>query len=199
MVLGVFQDPIHVIFRIPLVRIFTTVLELNNIFIYLPFRFLTPCVCFFIIRSGMVNRVNFWCFTIRPIIRQKIDGTIEITSGNDSDFWMGAWGDSIVGVGFIMDLGIIPNFNAAMFFPTQLGSYHNGSGGEFLGNSIFHGEYIQPKNVEIYHVDQNRLVQAIEWQINCHGAASYYYSEILAFNFCNMLFCGGGVNHRLSH
>ena len=75
---------------------------------------------------------------------------------------MGAWGDGIAGVGFIMDLDIIPKFNAAILFPDQLGSYHDGPGGEFLGKSIFHGEFIQPKNAKIYHIDHNRLVQSIE-------------------------------------
>ena len=53
---------------------------------------------------------------------KKLDGTIEINSGTDSDCWVGAWGDDISGVEFIMDLGIIPIFNATMLFPTHIGS-----------------------------------------------------------------------------
>ena len=198
--LGVLQEPIHVIFRIPLVRIFTAVFELDHSVIYFPSRFLTPCVCFLnnSIRHGIPR--EFAALQNMPRNQtKKLDGTIEITSGTYSDFWVGAWVDGIAGVGFIMDLGIIPKFNAVMLFPTQIGSYHDGSGGEFLGKSIFHGECIQPKNARIYHTDYNRLVQSIEWQITCHGAASFFYGANAAFNFCNMFLCGGGVNHPLPH
>ena len=92
---------------------------------------------------------------------KKFDGSIEIISVTDSDFWVGVWRDGIAGVGFIVDLGIIPKFNAAMLFPTQLGSYHDGLGREFLGNSIFHGECIQPNNAKIDQIDHNCLMQAI--------------------------------------
>ena len=68
---------------------------------------------------------------------KKLDGTIEITSGTNINCWLGAWVDGISEVGFIVDLSIIPKFNAVMIFPTQLGSYHDGSEGELLGNSIF--------------------------------------------------------------
>ena len=112
---------------------------------------------------------------------------------------MGVWGDGIAWVGFIMDLGIIPKFNAAILFPTQLGLYHDGLGGEFLGNSIFYRECIQLKNTKIYHIDHNRLVQAIEWQITCHGASSLFCGANAAFSFCKMFLCGVGVNHRLPH
>ena len=79
-------------------------------------------------------------FIICPITRQKLDGTVEITSGTNSNFWVGTWVDRIAGVGFIVDLSIIPKFNAAINFPTQIGLYHDGLGGELLGNSIFHGK-----------------------------------------------------------
>ena len=150
------------------------------------------------IRHGIPREVSDLQNTPRNQTK-KLDSTIEITSGIDSDLWVGAWGDGISGVGFIMDLRIIPKFNAAMLFPNQLGSYHNGLGLEFLGNSIFHRECIQPNNSKIYHIDHNCLVQAIEWQITCHGAASLFHSANSAFNFCNMLLCGGGVHHRLPH
>ena len=93
---------------------------------------------------------------------KKPDCTVEITIGTNNNCWVGAWGDRIAGVKFIVYLSIIHKFNATMLFPTQLGSYHDGSGGEFLEISIFHGEFIQPKNAKIYHIDHNRLVQSIE-------------------------------------
>ena len=116
------------------------VLELNHIVIYFPFSFLTPCVCFFYhsIRHGKPCEAVALHNTPRNQTK-KLDRTIEITSGTESNFWVGEWGDSIAGVGFIMDLGIISKFNAAMLFPTQLGSYHDGLGGEFLGNPFFTG------------------------------------------------------------
>ena len=117
-----------------------TVLELDQIVIYFPFRFLTPCVYFFdnSIRHGIPHEVA----ALQNMPRnqtKKLDGTIEIASGTNSDFWVGAWGYGIAGVGFIMDLGIISKFNAEIIFPTHLGSYHDVSGGYFLRNSIFTG------------------------------------------------------------
>ena len=79
---------------------------------------------------------------------KKLDGTVEITSGTDSNCWVGAWGDCISGVRFIVELVIIPKLNAEMLFTTQLGSYHSGLGGEFLGNFIFHWKCIQPQNAK---------------------------------------------------
>ena len=114
---------------------------------------------------------------------KKLDGNIEITSGTDSNCQVGEWGNRIAGAGFIVDLGIIPKFNAAMLFPNQLGLYHNGLGRELLGNSIFHGECIQTNNAKIYQIDHNCLVQAIEWQITCHGAASFFYGDNAELNF----------------
>ena len=55
----------------------------------------------------------------------------------NSNFLVSAWGDCISRIGFIVNLGIIPKFNAEMLFTTQIGFYHDGPGGEFLGKPIF--------------------------------------------------------------
>ena len=74
--LGLLQEPIHVIFSIPLVRIFTTVLEFDHIVIYFLFRFITPCVFFNdSIRHGKPREVAALQNTPRNQTK-KLDGTI---------------------------------------------------------------------------------------------------------------------------
>ena len=108
---------------------------------------------------------------------KKLDINIEITSGTDCNSWVSAGGEGVDRVQLIMDLGIVYKLYTQRMLPTQFGAYHDGSWGELLGDTIFDGKHIQPKDAKVYKIHNNQLVHKIEWQVTCHCHQSLFHIE----------------------
>ena len=52
-------------------------------------------------------------------------------------------------IGIIMDLGIFSKLDATIMLPTQFGAHHHVSWGELLGDTVFDGERMHPKNEKV--------------------------------------------------
>ena len=72
-----------------------------------------------------------------------------------------AGSEGVAGVWIILELGIVYKLDTTMLLPNQFGAHHNGYWVELLGDTIFDGERIQPKDAKVYQIRNNQLVQKI--------------------------------------
>ena len=75
---------------------------------------------------------------------------------------MSARGEGVAGVWIIMDLGIVSKIDTTMMLTNKFSAHHHGSWGEILGDTIFDGECIHPKDAKVYQIHNNQLVQSTE-------------------------------------
>ena len=93
--------------------------------------------------------MNYLRFMIWQVTKNKVDSTIEITSGTNYNLWMIAGGEGVARVRLVMDLDKVSKLVTAILLPIRFGAYHDGFWGELLGYTILDGEHINPKYAKV--------------------------------------------------
>ena len=131
-----------------MVIIFVYILELNYVTVYLMLCFISPRI------YSVDNTIRHQEADEFPTLQDSdhhqfvFDSNIEITKKPDCNFWVSAGGEGVAGVQLIIDPDIVSKLDTKMLLPTKFGAHHNEYWGELLGDTIFYGEEIHPKDAK---------------------------------------------------